>query len=177
MEENTVQTLVAFEISQPAKKLNRSAGALLVALTALVLTVIFAANILSSYLNIPREFVQLPLYALLAASSYYAYRRHYVCYRYTLTDQTFAVDRISGTKERFIAAILLTDIESIRPPNRTSEETNRVLYASVQNRKQSFCMNAMLNGQMTRLYISISEEFYTALLAQMQTVAKRESTK
>ena len=176
MEENTVQTLVAFEIVQPAKKLDRSAGALLFALIALVLAIIFAANVVSFSLNIPRELVQLPLYALLTASCYYAYRRHYVCYRYTLTDQTFAVDRISGTKEHALAAILLTDIESVRPPDAIRDKASRVLYASVRNRKQSYRMNAMLDGQMTRLSISISEEFYLALLAQMQTIAKREST-
>ncbi len=175
MEEDTVQTLVAFEISQPAKKLNRSAGALLFLLIALVLFIILAANLLSTALEIPRETIQLPLYALLLAASYFVYLRHFVCYRYTLTNQTFAVDRISGNKERALFAILLSDMEVVLPDDETRVRSKHVIYASVFPKRRSIRMNATLDGHKTVFFLSPSEEFYATLQAQVQRHAERES--
>lgn len=176
MEEDTVQTLVAFEISQPAKKLNRSAGALLFLLAALVLFIILAANLLSTALEIPRETIQLPLYALLLAASCFVYRRHYVCYRYTLTNQTFAVDRISGNKERALFAVLLRDMALVQPGNTTRVRVKHVVHASVLSERRSIRMNATLDGHKTVFYLSPSKEFYATLQAQVQRHAEREST-
>ena len=131
MEENTVQTLVAFEIAQPRKRLNRSAGAVYFLLTVLVLAVISVANFAATHWQIPREWVQLPLYAILIAASILVYRRHYVCYRYTLTDQTFAVDRIAGNRERTMAAIDLSEIDDIRGDHEGDKPATHAIYASV----------------------------------------------
>lgn len=176
MEENTVQTLVAFEIAQPQKRLNRSAGAVYFLLTALVLAVISAANFAATHWQIPREWVQLPLYAILIAASILVYRRHYVCYRYTLTDQTFAVDRIAGNRERTIAAIDLSEIDGTPADHEGGRTATRTVYASVLPKRKSARLTARLDGRETILYISPSEDFFTTLQAQLQQYAKREST-
>ena len=176
MEENTVQTLVAFEIAQPQKRLNRSAGAVYFLLTALVLTVISVANFAATHWQIPREWVQLPLYAILIAASILVYRRHYVCYRYTLTDQTFAVDQIAGNRERTIAAIDLSEIDGIPADHKDGRTAMRTIYASVLPKRKSARLTARLDGRETVLYISPSEDFFTTLQAQVQQHAKREST-
>ena len=176
MEENTVQTLVAFEISQPQKRLSRSAGAAYFLLTALVVAVISAANFAAAHWQIPREWVQLPLYATLIAAGIFIYRRHYVCYRYTLTDQTFAVDRIAGNTERAIAALDLHEMHAIQVEHEASKAAGRTINASVLPKRKSVRLTAFLDGQETILYISPSEDFYTTLQAQLQQYAKREST-
>ena len=176
MEENTVQTLVAFEIAQPQKRLNRSAGAVYFLLTALVLAVISAANFAATHWQIPREWVQLPLYAILIIASIFVYRRHYVCYRYTLTDQTFAVDRIAGNRERTMAAIDLSKIDDIRGDYEGGKPATHAIYASVLPKRKSARLTARLDGRETVLYISPSDDFFTTLQAQLQRYAKREST-
>lgn len=176
MEENTVQTLVAFEVAQPRKRLNRSAGAVYFMLTALVLAAISAANFAATNWQIPREWVQLPLYAMLIAAGILIYRRHYVCYRYTLTDQTFAVDRIAGNTERTIAAIDLRQIDGICADHEDRKTGTRTIYASVLPKRKSVRLTARLDGLETVLYISPSEDFYTTLQAQLLRHAKREST-
>ncbi len=176
MEENTVQTLVAFEIAQPRKRLNRSAGAVYFLLTALVLAVISAANFAATHWQIPREWVQLPLYAVLMIASILVYRRHYVCYRYTLTDQTFAVDRIAGNREQTMAAIDLSEIDGIFADHEGDKPATQAIYASVLPKRKSVRLTARLDGRETVLYISPSEDFFTTLQAQLQRYAKREST-
>ncbi len=176
MKENIVQNLVALETVKPNRTMNRSAGAVYFALIAAVFAAILAANHLFTHWQIPRGFVQLPIYAILAATGLYIYRWHYVSYRYTLTDQTFAVDRIAGSAERHIAAVLLTDIESIDPPNEATRKGKRVINASVRRKRQSIRMTAILDGQRIYIFLSPSEEFYRALLAQQRMTAKREST-
>ena len=176
MEENTVQTLVAFEIAQPRKRLNRSTGAVYLLLTALVLAIISAANLAATHWQIPREWVQLPLYAILIAAGIWVYRRHYVCYRYTLTDQTLAVDRIAGNRERTMAAIDLSEIDDIFGDSEGGKPTMHAIYASVLPKRKSARLTARLDGRETVLYISPSEDFFTTLQAQLQQYAKREST-
>jgi hypothetical protein len=175
MEENTVQTLVAFEIAQPRKRLSRSAGAVYFMLTALVLAVISAANFAATHWQIPREWVQLPLYVLLIAAGIFVYRRHYVCYRYTLTDQTFAMDRIAGNAERAIAAVDLRDIDWTRADHEGRKTAMRTINASVLPKRESVRLTIRLDDQETVLYISPSEEFYMTLQAQIQRYAERES--
>lgn len=176
MKENIVQNLVALETVKPNRTMNRSAGAVYFTLIAAVLATILAANHLFTHWQIPRGFVQLPIYAILVGTGLYFYRWHYVSYRYTLTDQTFAVDRIAGSAERHIAAVLLTDIESIGPSNETTREIKCVINASVRRKRQSIRITAILEGQRTHIMFSPSEEFYRALLAQQRMTAKREST-
>ena len=175
MEENTVQTLVAMEISAPARKLNRSQGALYLALTALILAVISIANVLYARWQIPRYFVQPPLYALIAAVCAYIYQRHYVSFRYTLTDQTFAVERVAGNTDRALAAVLLTDIESIDAPRRDLPGKTHVLRASVRTARESTLVFSRLGEDETAILISPSEEFLQKLKAQWQIAAGRES--
>lgn len=175
MEENTVQTLVAMEISEPARKLKRSQGALYLALTALILAVISIANVLYARWQIPRYFVQPPLYALIAAACAYVYRRHYISFRYTLTDQTFAVERVAGNSDRALAAMLLADIESIDAPHRALPGRTRVLRASVRKARESKVVFSRMGEDETAILISPSEEFFLKLKTQWQIAAKRGS--
>lgn len=176
MKESTVQTLVALETAQPAKKLNRSAGAIYFALIMLVLAAITTANFLFLHWQIPRIYVQLGLYALFAAVGFYIYRNHYVCFRYTLTNQAFAVERIAGSKERSLAAISLSDIESVSPYNSMRVAAKTTLYASVWRKRNSIQMVARFEERKTILYFSPSKDFLDSLQAQLRIAARREST-
>lgn len=166
MEESTVQTLVAFEIAQPARKRIRSAGALYLVLILLILAVISLANALQTRLTIPRVAVQLPLYALIAVACFFVYRKNLVSYRYTLTDRVFAIDRLTEGKEQTLAAIRLEEIELMLFGNQTAFEKLPVLDASVRARRTSARIVARLDGRRVALFFSPSEDFFQKLYAQ-----------
>ena len=63
---------------------------------------IAAANALEDHLQIPREYSQIALYALLIAAGWYIYRFRLTTFRYTLTDSLFSIDRLTGRSERAI---------------------------------------------------------------------------
>lgn len=175
MEESSVQTLVAMETSKPLKKLNRSAGALYLVLTVLILAVISIGNLLFSRWQISRYFVQPPLYVLIAFASIFVYRGHYVSFRYTLTDQTLAIERIAGNTERTYAAVLLTEIESIHTLERQMLKKTHVLRAYVRSVRELKAVFLRIGENKTAIVISPSEDFNTKLITQWETAINKES--
>jgi len=174
MEENTVQTLVAIEIVEPTGKRDRSVGAMYLVLTALILAVISFANFLFTRWQISRYLIQPPLYILIAIGCVWIYRRHFVSYRYTLTDQTFAVDRVAGHTDRALAAVLLTEIESISTWDRSIKMQAHLYRASVQPAEKSIFVVAHPEGMRTILLISPSEAFLSELHNQWQAAKVRK---
>ena len=169
MGEITVQILVAMETSEPKKRLNRSVGALYVVLMALILAVISTANLLYAKWQVPRFLVQPPLYALIAIGSLVVYRRHYVSFRYTLTDQTLAVERLTDRNEKAVVSLFLKDISAIgsclvKPSGR------RAIYASFRPKKSSTAICARLEKEEIVLWISPGEAVLQKMIAQWKLV-------
>ncbi|MEA5048791.1 MAG: hypothetical protein VB034_09315 [Eubacteriales bacterium] len=169
MGEETVQILVAMETAEPKKRLNRSAGAIYVVLTALILAVISAANLLYAKWQVPRFLVQPPLYVLITIGALLIYRRHYVSFRYTLTDQTFAVERLTDGNEKAVVSLLLKDVAEIGThPGKTFGR--RVIFASFRPKKDSTAIRARLGEEEVVLWISPGETFLRKMVIQWQSV-------
>ena len=174
MEENAIHTLVAIELSESNKKPKRSEGALYLALTAAIMAVISVGNYLFAHWQIPRAAVHLPLYALIAVVCIYYYKRHYISFRYTLTDQTLAVERISGKTDATLAAVRLADIESVSEFEQATTGKARVFNASVRTKRESIVVVAPFEEEKAMLFISPSEDFLLKLNTQWQKAVKRE---
>ena len=174
MANDTIQTLIAIEMVDPKRKLNRSEGALYLALSALILAVISIGNLLFAHAQIPRYLVHLPLYAMIAVVCLYIYRRHYISFRYTLTDQTFAIERIAGNKERALAAVRLADIASIAAYAHSEKKEATIQNASVKPKQNALLLLARSDGEETALLISPSEDFLSKLTAQWETAVREE---
>lgn len=171
MEENTVQAFIATETARPPNRLNRSIGALYIILMALILAVISAANLLDTRWQIPRYLVQPFFYVLIAIVSVYIYRRHYVCFRYTLTDQTLLIERLAGGSERMVAAVLLTDIMAIETSEREKRFFQHAINASILSRKDSTLLHVGRGTGEVMIWISPSEIFLRQLKTQRQVSA------
>lgn len=165
MEENDVLTLIAMETAEPKRKLIRSAGAVYVVLIALIIGTISLANLLYARWQIPRYVVQPPIYVLIAICGVYAYQKHYLSYRYTLTDRMFAIERIAGSGERTMVAISLYEITNIAPYERGNAQEG-IRNASVLPRWRSVLILLEENGRESAYRISPSEEFLEQLNAQ-----------
>ncbi len=169
MANDTIQTLIAMEMADPERKLNRSEGALYLVLSALILVVISIGNLLFSRWQIPRYLVHLPLYTLIAIACLYIYRRHYLSFRYTLTDQTFAVERVAGNSDRSLVAVPLADINYLAAYTHAARSKLPIVNASVRKKRESILIVTRFEGEAIALIISPSEDFLTKLSAQRET--------
>lgn len=174
MEENSVINLIAMETAEPKHKLNRSAGAIYVALIALIIGAISLANLLDEHWQISRLIVQPALYAAIAICSWIVYRRHYISYRYTLTDRMFAIDRISGNRERTILAVPLTEINWISVFKRGAMNQKHIHNASILPRQKSIYIEYRENEAETIYRISPSDEFFEKLTAYWRTAGTQK---
>ena len=170
MEESSVISLVDMETVEPKHKLNRSPGSIYVLLLALLLGAISLVNLLESRWQVPRYLAQPALYAAIAATGYLIYRRNYISYRYTLTDRMFAIERITGNRERLVIAVPLEEIRGIRALNRAAHSGSRQVNASIPPIRKSTLIELDDRGKRLFYRISPSENFLQNLTAQWQSV-------
>jgi len=173
MDENAVINLVAIEKAEPKRRIIRSVGAIYLALIVLVIGCISVGNLLYDRFQIPRHVTQPILYALIAICGYYIYRRHYLCYRYTLTDEMLAIERIGGNSERTLAAIDLNKIISIDGNKNQKSGKNRV-YASLLSPKDTTWILALVDGKELSCAIGASKEFVSKMVEQKNDMAKKK---
>ena len=174
MKESSVINLIAMENAEPKHRLNRSAGAIYVVLLTAIVGTISLANLLEERWQIPRMIVQPALYAAIAICVWIVYRRYDISYRYTLTDRIFAIDRISGNRERTMIAVLLTEITGISGFQRETTIGRRIHKASILSRRKSIFIECRVNGAETIFRISPSKEFCEKLAAQWRTAGAQK---
>jgi hypothetical protein len=176
MDENAVVNLRAMETAKPKWRIARSAGAVYVMLIALMIGCISIANLLYANWQIPRQITQPALYVLIAICGFYLYRRHYICYRYTLTDDLFAIERVGGKVEKTIAVIAIEDIQAITQNTEKKMNAAKMIVASFPPKDRQTCILTMQNGRKTVYTISASEEFVNKLTAQWKSRAESIQT-
>lgn len=169
MEENTVVNLLAMETATPKWRIARSAGAVYIMLIALMIGCISIGNLLYASWQIPRHISQPILYALIAISGYFLYRRHYICYRYTLTDDLFAIERVGGNVEKTIAVIALADIRAMTPYTEKICISAKMIHASFPPKDRQTCILTTRDGKKTVYTISASDELVNKLTAQWKS--------
>ncbi|MEZ4509752.1 MAG: hypothetical protein R2912_04980 [Eubacteriales bacterium] len=130
------------------------------------------SNLLYESLLIPRHITQPILYALIAICGVYLYRKHYICYRYTLTDELLAIEEVGGKVEKTIAVIALEDIRAISAYEPGVKPSDRIIHASLPPRSAQTLVEASLDGKNINLTISASEEFVNKLTAQCNNCAE-----
>ena len=178
MDEITVQTLICMENVSPKRRVIRSAGALYVVLLLLAVGSIAAANALEEHLQIPREYSQIALYALLIAAGWYIYRFRLTTFRYTLTDSFFSIDRLTGRSERAEERLSLSDITDIGialPEHRTGIRRRAIRNRSILPEKKSTAIRYRENGEERILLISPSEDMLEKLLAQWEKAGQTDT--
>lgn len=172
MDENTVVNLVAIETATPKWRIARSAGAVYIMLIALMIACISIGNLLYESFQISRHITQPILYTLIAICGVYLYRKHYICYRYTLTDELLAIEEVGGKAEKTIAVIELVDIRAISAYESSGKTSGRIIRASLPPRSAQTLVEASLDGKNISLTISASEEFVNKLTAQWNNCAE-----
>ena len=172
MDENAVVNLRAMETATPKWRIARSAGAVYVMLIALMIGCISIANLLYTNWQIPRQISQPALYAMIAICGFYFYRRHYICYRYTLTDDLFAIERVGGRMDKTIAVIAFNDIQAILPFAEKKNILRKKIHASLPPKETQMFVN-IKNGDGEITYsISASQDFVHQLTVQWQGVVR-----
>ncbi len=173
MEDNNVISLIAFDVSEPKRKINRSPGAIYTALIALIIGVISLANLLDARWNIPRYLVQPALYVIIAVGAIYVYLHYFVSFRYTLTDELIAVEKVAGKKETTILVTSLNTITEISRYDKKQKKCFSCTNASVQSKRNTTCITITQDGKDVMYCIASSEEFLEKLTAQWQ-IAKAQ---
>ncbi len=166
MDEYAIVNLLAIETAAPKLRIARSAGAVHVTLIALVIGCISLGNLLYANWLISRYFSQPALYGLIAICFVILYRRHYVCFRYTLTNEQLGVEQIGGSGEKTLAAVELIEIRSIGNHTGKRNFRRRHVRASLPPQKNATWISAMVDGKEIDLTISASEEFVMKLTEQ-----------
>jgi hypothetical protein len=172
MEENTVVNLLAIETIAPKWRIARSAGAVYVMLIAVMIGCISLGNLLYATVQIPRQITQPILYALIAVCGFYLYRRHYICYRYTLTDEQFAIEEVGGRIEKTIAVVSLNDIRRISSFYDSTKITGKTIHAALPPKEAQTRITAISDGAETTYIVVASEEFIQKLTAQWRQRAE-----
>jgi len=172
MEENAVVNLLAIETATPKWRIARSAGAVYIMLIALIIGCISIGNLLYASWQIPRHITQPILYALIAVSCVLLYRRHYICYRYTLTDNVLALEETGGRIEKTLAVISLQDIHAINMNAKEIKINGNLIRASLAPKETQTIIEAVHIGGKTTYTISASEEFVNKLTAQWKSRAE-----
>lgn len=178
MDENDVQNLICMENASPKARVIRSKGALYVMLLLLAIGSIAAANALEERLQIPREYPQIALYALLLGAGWYIYRFRLTTFRYTLTDRVFAIDRLTGQAERAEERILLGEILQVEGFANAQGSKTRLGAArnrSVLPRKKSSMILYRDGGEEYALLISPSEALFEQLNEQWQIAVQEKA--
>lgn len=165
MDENIIVNLLAMETDAPKRRITRSVGAIYVALIALMIGCISIGNLLYERWQIPRYLTQPILYILIALCGYYLYRRHYIRYRYTLTNEMLAIEQIGGSQERTIAAIMLGDIRTIGVGNAPHIARGKIIHASLPPHGNATRITVKTEVSETTYIIRVSEVFVQALQA------------
>jgi len=174
MDENAIITLIAIETATPKRRITRSVGAIYVALIVLIIGCISIGNLLYANWQIPRHITQPILYAMLAGFGYWIYRRHYLSYRYTLTNEMFAIEQIKGNGDQTIAAMELREIRNICGYVEKSCTGKRTIFASIPPRRETTWITAQLDGKEVDYSISASEDFIAKLTAQWRLSQTRQ---
>lgn len=178
MDENDVQNLICMENASPKPRVIRSKGALYVVLLLLAIGSIVAANALEERLQIPREYPQIALYALLLGVGWYIYRFRLTTFRYTLTDRFFAIDRLTGQSERAEERVLLSDIfyiEAYAQAHSNGSRLETIRNRSILPRRMSTVIRYWDDATEHALLISPSELLLEQLNEQWQIAVKERS--
>ena len=166
MEENTVVNLLAIETIAPKWRIARSAGAVYVMLIALMIGCISIGNLLYNSFQIPRHLTQPILYALIAICGFSLYRRHFISYRYTLTEDQFAIEEVGGRIEKTIAVLAIDDILAITPSHDNTKPAGKIIRASLPPKETQTRITAAADGSEMTYIVSASEELIQKLTAQ-----------
>ena len=168
MDENAMVNLLAIETAKPKRRMIRSSGAVYLALLVLMIGCISVGNLLYASFQIPRHVTQPVLYAMIAICGVILYRRHFICFRYTLTDEQFAIEQIGGNREKTIAAMMICDIQRIISRNEAQHMSGKKVDTSLPPKKNATWICATVDGVETAYRISASEAFLTIMRQQME---------
>ena len=177
MQDNSVINLIDMEIAKPKRKLNYSVGAVYGILIILMVGVISLTNLIVSQWEISRVLVQLTLYLCVGLIAGYVYRFHYITFRYTLTDQIFAIERIAGNDQKTIASIFLEDICDIGSTRTGFKRRSRIINTSVISKQKSIWVTIAESDMRLICYrVNLSQEFLNKLLSQWQIAKAQKET-
>ena len=168
MDENAVVNLLAIETAVPKRRIIRSAGAVYLALIVLMIACISIGNLLEANWQIPRLLTQPILYAMIAISGAFLYRRHFICFRYTLTDEQFAIEQTGGNREKTIAVIMISEIHTIVKQTEQRRVRCKKVDASLPPLKNATWIHMTTDGTETAYRISASDSFLNMMAQQMQ---------
>ena len=171
MQENSIINLIEMEIAKPERKLNYSVGAVYGILIILMVGAISLTNLIVGKWGISRILVQPAVYICLGLIAGYLYRYHYITFRYTLTDQMFAIERIAGNHQKAIATVFLEDIRAIDSDKTSLKRQSRIINVSITSKQKSFWITVAENDTSMICYrVNLSPEFLEKLLSQWQIV-------
>lgn len=166
MEELRVQRYIRTDQADSKRRWIHSEGALAALLLCGALGVIVAGNALSVRLDVPRAYLQLPLYAALALLGWAAYRRCLTSFRYTLTDCELIVERVVGWRVRPGECAALSEIERIVPFAKLDRPVGGLRKLSARRKRDSLAIVMYAERRARVLLISPGEEFIEELMAQ-----------
>ncbi|MPM89755.1 hypothetical protein SDC9_136867 [bioreactor metagenome] len=126
------------------------------------------SNLIVSRWEIPRILVQSAIYLSIAIAALYLYHFHLVSFRYTLTDESFAIERIAGDRQKTIASIYLDDICEIGVTRPRRGQMPRIMNASVSSKESIWIMVSEKDMHMIGYRVSPSNEFLEKLTLQHQ---------
>ena len=162
MDESNVVDLLAMETAVPKRRIVRSPGAIYIALILLIIGSMSLGNLLYDRLSISRYITQPILYAIFMACGYILYKRNYICFRYTLTNEELAIERIGNT-EKTIAVISICDILVIQKTNSKERLAGRTVYAALPTVKNTIQLQARIDRKEICYIIGPSEAFMQQL--------------
>ena len=169
MDESSIVDLIAIETDTPKHRITRSAGAIYAVLILLIIGCISLGNLLYDQLQISRYITQPALYLFLAAGGYLLYRRNFIRFRYTLTNESLAIEQI-GRVETNLAAIPLNDIISVQEAKTGEKPTGRTIRATLAPISRATRVQARVEGMEITYAIGASEAFIHQLREALQSV-------
>lgn len=174
MQENSITNLIEMEIAKPKRKLNYSVGAVYGILIILMVGAISLTNLVVGKWGISRILVQPTIYICLSLMAGYLYRYHYITFRYTLTDQMLAIERIAGNHQKVIASFFLEDIRAIDSDRTSLKRQHRIINASVSPKQKPTWITVAENDTRMICYrVNLSSGFLEKLQSQWQ-IAKAQ---
>lgn len=175
MEENAFVNLLAMETAAPKWRITRSAGAIYLALIISVIGIISLGNMLYQYWQIPRLITQPILYSMTVACAFFLHQRHFICFRYTLTDEMLAIEQIGGNQEKTIAAIQLSAIKEIQTTNKKKQDRIKTVDASLPPKNETTWI--LTNDQnIETIFIIRATSDFVALLTKARESANEKNT-
>ena len=165
MDECPLQRYVCTVQTEPRWRFVRSEGALGVLLLLGALGVITMGGAVNTRFEIPRAYVQLPLYALLFLFGLAARRLGLVKFGYTLTDCELVIERIVGRRVRQRVCVALLDIERLVPSGGSQRPAGRFRNFSTWPRGESLLIIPR-PGKGMMMRITPGGEFTKELMVQ-----------